>query len=171
MLEPTQVALDEKSKSQIKRELQALQKLGVRLTECSPELLGALPLSDLLRKALAEASKHQAHSARKRHLQYIGKLLRDADIEAIYSILDPLDSTTRQYQVRLHALEQWRTELLTSDAALALFIDTYPETNRQHLRQLVRQAQYKTTEGKPPLAVRKLFKYIRAIDEAQRGLN
>ncbi len=74
---------EEKSKSQIKRELHALQDLGERLTTLQPQLLERLPLTDPLRKALLEAPKHKAHIARKRHIQYIGKLMRDQDVDAI----------------------------------------------------------------------------------------
>ena len=67
----------EKSKSQVKRELHALQELGERLTTFKADVLAKLPLTDALQKALAEAPKHKAHVARKRHIQYIGKLMRE----------------------------------------------------------------------------------------------
>ena len=67
---------EEKSKTQVKRELHALQDLGERLATLKPDVLDRLPLTDALRKALADSPKHTAHIARKRHLQYIGKLMR-----------------------------------------------------------------------------------------------
>ena len=75
--------LGEKSKTQVKRELHALQDLGERLAGLPAEQLDRLPLTDPLRKALAEAPKHKTHIARKRHVQYLGKLMRDQDLEAI----------------------------------------------------------------------------------------
>ena len=95
---------DEKSKSQVKRELLALQELGERLTTLKPDLIARLPLSDALQKALADAPKHKAHIARKRHIQYIGKLMRDQDVDAILALVDQLDASTRQYNERFHAL-------------------------------------------------------------------
>lgn len=161
----------EKSKSQVKRELHALQELGERLTTLKPDLLARLPLSDALRRALEDAPKHKAHIARKRHIQYIGKLMRDQDIEAILALVDQLDASTRQYNERFHALERWRDRLLEgSDAALDAFFTEYPESDRQHLRQLTRQAQHEAAQNKPPAAARKLFKYLRELDEAKRGL-
>ena len=161
----------EKSKTQVKRELQALQDLGERLTTLKPELLSKLPLSDALRKALDDAPKHKAHIARKRHIQYIGKLMRSADVEAITTLIDQLDASTRQYNERFHALERWRDLLLTgSDEALNNFISHYPDADAQHLRQLLRQAQHEAAQSKPPAAARKVFKYIRELDETQRGL-
>lgn len=161
----------EKSKTQVKRELQALQDLGERLTTLKPELLTKLPLSDALRMALDDAPKHKAHIARKRHIQYIGKLMRTADVEAITTLIDQLDASTRQYNERFHALERWRDLLLTgSDEVLNNFVGQYPDADTQHLRQLLRQAQHEAAQSKPPAAARKMFKYIRELDETQRGL-
>ena len=161
----------EKSKTQVKRELQALQDLGERLTTLKPELLTKLPLSDALRKALDDAPKHKAHIARKRHIQYIGKLMRTADVEAITTLIDQLDASTRQYNERFHALERWRDLLLTgSDDVLNNLVGQYPDADTQHLRQLLRQAQHEAAQSKPPAAARKMFKYIRELDETQRGL-
>jgi ribosome-associated protein len=161
----------EKSKSQIKRELHALQDLGERLTTLKPDVLAKLPLTDALQRALAEAPKHKAHIARKRHLQYIGKLMREQDVEAIVSLIDQLDSSTREYNERFHALERWRDRLIEGgDTALESFVVEYPDTDRQHLRGLIRHAQHEAAHNKPPAAARKVFKYIRDLDEAKRGL-
>ena len=162
---------EEKSKTQVKRELHALQDLGERLTTLKPDLLSKLPLTEPLQKALADAPKHKAHIARKRHLQYIGKLMRDADIEAITALIDQLDASTRQYNERFHGLESWRDRLITGDdATLEAFVSEYPQTDRQQLRSLIRHAQHEAAHNKPPAAARKVFKYIREQDEVQRGL-
>ncbi|MCF7203733.1 ribosome biogenesis factor YjgA [Pseudomonas oligotrophica] len=163
--------LGEKSKSQVKRELQALQDLGERLTTLKPELLARLPLSDTLQKALADAPKHKAHIARKRHIQYIGRLMRDQDVEAILALVDQVDASTRQYNERFHALERWRDRLIAgNDEALEAFVAEFPDADRQHLRSLVRHAQHEAAHNKPPAAARKVFKYIRELDEIKRGL-
>jgi len=162
---------DEKSKTQVKRELHALQDLGERLTTLKPDLLDRLPLTDALRKALADAPKHKAHIARKRHLQYIGKLMRDQDTDAILALVDQLDASTRQYNERFHALERWRDRLIGGDdSTLEAFVVEYPETDRQQLRSLIRHAQHEAARNKPPAASRKIFKYIRELDETARGL-
>lgn len=162
---------EEKSKTQVKRELHALQDLGERLTTLKPDLLSKLPLTEPLQKALADAPKHKAHIARKRHLQYIGKLMRDVDIEAITALIDQLDASTRQYNERFHGLERWRDRLLSGDdAILEAFVCEYPLTDRQQMRSLIRHAQHEAAHNKPPAAARKVFKYIRELDEVQRGL-
>lgn len=161
----------EKSKTQVKKELHALQDLGERLTTLKPDVLAKLPLTDALQKALLEAPKHKAHIARKRHLQYIGKLMREQDIEAIVTLVDQLDASTRQYNERFHNLERWRDRLIGGDdSTLESFVAEYPETDRQHLRSLIRHAQHEAARNKPPAAARKVFKYIRDLDETQRGL-
>ncbi|WP_437881781.1 ribosome biogenesis factor YjgA [Pseudomonas sp. LRF_L74] len=161
----------EKSKTQIKRELHALQDLGARLTTLKPDLLAKLPLTDALRKALEEAPKHTANAAKKRHVQFIGKLMREQDIEGILALVDQADSSTRQYNERFHNLERWRDRLVSGDdTTLESFVVDYPETDRQHLRSLIRHAQHEAARNKPPAAARKVFKYIRDLDETQRGL-
>ena len=162
---------EEKSKTQVKRELHALVDLGERLTTLKPDLLNRLPLTDGQRRALADAPKHTANIARKRHILFIGKLMRDQDIDAILTLIDQLDASTRQYNERFHGLERWRDRLLGGDdAVLDSFVGDYPEADRQHLRQLIRQAQHEAAQSKPPAASRKIFKYIRELDEAKRGL-
>jgi ribosome-associated protein len=161
----------EKSKTQIKRELHALVDLGERLTTLKADTIARLPLTDALRRALADASKHTAHIARKRHMSFIGKLMRDQDIEAITTLIDQLDASTRQYNERFHALERWRDRMIDGgDEDLERFFGEYPEADRQQLRSLVRQAQHEKARNKPPAASRKIFKYIRDLDEIQRGL-
>ncbi|MHA6492586.1 ribosome biogenesis factor YjgA [Pseudomonas borbori] len=161
----------EKSKTQVKRELHALQDLGQRLTTLKPDLLNKLPLTDELRQALAEAPKHTANAAKKRHVQFIGRLMRDQNTEAILTLLDQLDASTRQYNERFHGLERWRDRLIGgTDETLEAFVGEYPDADRQHLRQLIRQAQHELVQNKAPAASRKIFKYIRELDETQRGL-
>ena len=161
----------EKSKTQIKRELHALVELGERLTTVKADTLARLPLTDELRQALADAAKHTAHGARKRHMSFVGKLMRDQDIDAILAVLEQVDSSTRQYNERFHALERWRDRLVDgTDEDLERFVNEFPDTDRQHLRSLVRHAQHEKARNKPPAAARKVFKYIRELDELQRGL-
>lgn len=159
---------EEKSKSQIKREMLDLQDLGARLAELKPEILQQMQLSDQLLKALEESKKHTKHIARKRHNQYLGKLLRTHDLEAIHHVLDLIDTSSRQYTDRHHNLERWRERLISEgDQALQDFMLDYPETDSQHLRGLIRHAQREREQEKPPAASRKIFRYIRELDEAK----
>lgn len=158
--------IEEKSKSQIKREFLALQDMGARLAELKPDILARLPLNDALLRALAENAKHTKHIARKRHNQYLGKLLRGHDIDAIQQILEQFDSTSREYNNRFHRLERWRDRLLDEgDEALQELMQDYPDIDSQHVRGLIRHAQHERAREKPPTAARKLFKYLREVAE------
>ena len=87
------------------------------------------------------------------------------------AMLDQVDSSTREYNERFHALERWRDRLIAEgDSALEGFVELYPDADVQHLRGLVRHAQHEVARNKPPAAARKVFKYIRELDEIQRGL-
>ncbi|MCW2267987.1 hypothetical protein D3C77_54870 [compost metagenome] len=161
----------EKSKTQVKREMQALVDMGERLTTLKPDTLAKLPLTDELRSALEEHKKHTANEAKRRHRSFIGKLMRDQDIEAITALLDQLDASSRQYNERFHNLERWRDRLIDgTDEVLEKFVQEYAEADRQQLRSLIRQAQHELKTNKTPTASRKIFKYIRELDETQRGL-
>jgi ribosome-associated protein len=115
---------------------------------------------------MEESPRHTKHIARKRHNQYLGKLLRGHDVEAIQSVLDNFDSASREYNNRFHQLERWRERLLDEgDDALQELMLEYPDIDSQHLRGLIRQAQHERAREKPPLAARKLFKYLREMAE------
>ncbi len=100
-----------KSKTQIKREMEALQKLGQRLIGQKPEFLEKLPLTDRLRAALEESSRITQNEAKRRHLQFIGKLMRDVDADSIQQHLDRQEAGTRAHTQHFHQLEIWRDRL------------------------------------------------------------
>ncbi|WP_263322162.1 DUF615 domain-containing protein [Endozoicomonas sp. Mp262] len=154
------------SKSEIKREMHALKDMGARLMDMKPSMLDKLPLNERLRDALDESKRIKSHNARKRHLGFIGKLMQDQDIAPIQEFLDRLDSSSEEYNRRFHQLERWRERLINEgQPALTEYLDKYPEADHQHIRQLVRNAKKEAEQQKPPAASRKLFKYLREIDE------
>ncbi|MBU2705468.1 DUF615 domain-containing protein [Zooshikella marina] len=164
---------DYKSKSQLKREMHALLALGQRLLELKPDILNQLPLNDRLRQALEEGKRIKSFNAQKRHLQFIGKLMRDQDTEAIIATLDRLDSTSEESARRFHLLERWRDRLIdesTSQESLNELMAQCPEVEVQHVRQLIRQAHKEAANNKPPSASRKLFRYLRELDLQQNFL-
>lgn len=156
------------SKSQIKRELLALQDLGAQLVELNDDQLAKLPLGDKLMAAILESRNIRQHIARKRHLKHIGKLLREEDEEAIRVGLDRLFAQDKAATARFHRMEQWRDRLIgEGDGVLAEFINEYPMADRQKLRQLIRNAQKEAAASKPPKSARQLFKEIRDLVEGQ----
>lgn len=157
---------DYKSKTQLKREMEALQKLGAKLLDQKPDFLAKLPLSDKLLAALEESKRIKQREAKRRHLQFIGKLMRDVDAEQIQQALDRQEAGTQAYIQHFHKLERWRDLLIDDEGQITAFMAEYHEADRQHLRQLIRNARKEASQNKPPASSRKLFKYIRDLDES-----
>lgn len=156
------------SKSQRKREADALQALGEALLRFTPAELERVDLPDQLREALIAAQHIRQRGAHKRQLQYIGKLMRSIDAQAVRHALDQLTEHDRQSTAELHRLERWRQRLLEEgDAALGELVEAYPGADRQHLRQLVRSAQREHLENRPPANARALFRYLRELTSGE----
>lgn len=151
------------SKSQIKKEMQELQELGKQLTELSSEQLDSFALDDTLRHAIDQMKTIKKNEAKRRQLQYIGKLMRKADREAIESRFEEIQIQGKQSVQYLHQAENWRDRLLDDDsnASFSEFISQYPDCDIQNIRQLVRNAKKEKQNNKPPASARKLFKSIR----------
>lgn len=157
---------ESKSKSQIKREMKALQSLGEKLVELRPEQLAALPLEEVLREAIVIAQKIHAHGGRKRQIKYIGKLLRNCDSATILQTLDNWRERERQAAASFHRIEHWRDRLIEEgDAALEVLLGEYPDANRQRIRLLVRNARREKERNRPPNSARTLFRYLRDLLE------
>ncbi len=155
------------SKSQLKREALALQALGARLLDLPPARLERMRISDRLRSALDESRKVKAHSARRRQLRWLGKVLSSEDSDQLANLVAQSDAKQQADNQRFHALERWRDRLLAEgDDALSELLERYPDADRQQLRALLRSAGKEQAAGKPPAAARKLFKYLRQLDGA-----
>ena len=108
-----------------------------------------------------------SNSARRRHLQYIGKLMRDIDPAPIQRALDDLHQRHQQANEDFHQLEQLRDDVLREGLkGVELVIDVWPEADRQQLRQILLQHQRELKQGKPPAAARKLFRYLRELQDS-----
>ena len=151
------------SKTSLKKEALALQELGEALTELKDEHLARIPLDDTLHTAVVEARNIRKHGARKRHMQFIGKLMRNADHEAITSAFQGIEDDQQNNARRLHLVENWRDRLLDSNDknAMGEFFDACPTADRQQVRQLTKNAQKEKTQNNPPASARKLFKLLR----------
>ena len=155
------------SKSALKRQMSALQDLGVALTQLSDRQLGKIPIEDeRLRQAILETRRINSHSARRRHMQLIGKLMRDIDPAPIEAALQALHDAGRASNDRFHELERLRDQILTEgESGIQQLMDRWPKADRQQLRQLLRQHQQEMAKGKAPAASRKLFKLLREYQD------
>ncbi len=129
------------SKSEMKREMHKLQALGERLLKVKASQLKEFPLSDEMRSAIDESKRIKSHEASRRHLQYIGKIMRGEDIDAIQQRLDRLDPSSDLYLRVQNQAESWREKLIRDAAAEGEWFDLYPDTDRQPFRALVRAAR------------------------------
>jgi len=145
-----------------------MQDLGAILYKLSAKDLSKIPLPDQLASALELAHKITDRSGLRRQLKYIGKLMRSADVEPIQQALDKLRQNKKQAAAEFHKIEQWRDRLIAEgNDALAEFLTEHPEADRQHLRQLLLNAQKEIKLSKPPKSSRQLFRYLKELMEEE----
>ncbi len=151
------------SKSEIKRDAEALKKLGEKLVNLTQTNLAKIPLDDSLSDAV-ELARRLQKEAKRRQLQYIGKLLRNTDVAPIQEALDKIENRHNHQQAMLHKLELLRDELLAKgDDALSQLLTDYPQADRQQLRNLIRTAQKEQEQNNPPKAYREIYQYLKAL--------
>ena len=158
---------DGPSKSQVKRECHHLLDMGEAILKLKAEDRHSLNLPDDIEEAIVTALKIKSRSGLKRQRQYIGKLLRSVDSEAIEARLKKIqhrhDTNTAQFK----RLEKWRDNLIDNDKeTINEVIARFPEIDRQHINQLIRAANQEQQRNKPPAAARKLFKYLHELEES-----
>lgn len=169
MSEKIEIAVDEEeeelvSRSQLKREMLQLQKLGERLAGMPPAQWEQFNFSPLMLEALKESKRIKSHNAMRRHVRRLGKLLSKEDADQVSELFARMDNAHMQDTQHFHRLERWRDRLLGGeDEVINELLDICPNADRQQLRQLIRQGKKEQELTKPPAAQRKLFKYLREI--------
>ena len=154
------------SKSQRKREMTALQKTGEQLVNESADRIKRTPMPENLREAILECQRIRNHEGRRRQLQYIGKIMRSLDEEAIATINRTIESwrgLSKADTLLMHALENQREKLLADERALTEFLHKYPQADIQQLRTLIRNAKKETAANKPPKAYREIYRLLKQI--------
>ncbi len=160
------------SKSQCKRDMVALQKLGEQLVEQSVERIRNALIPDDLRNAILECQRIKNHEGHRRQLQYIGKLMRglqENEIETIKQQLDNWKGLSKTDIALLHAVENLRMQLLKNPNTLTGFLERFPQANSQQLRTLIRNAKKEQTENRPPKAFRELYRQIKVLLKEQQS--
>lgn len=164
------------SKSQVKREMHALQDMGKKICELPVKQRAKLPLSVTMLEATEEWDRIKKNEAKRRHLQYVGKVMRSEDVEAIQVALDKLDPSSDEYNRVLHLQEKWRDRLIEDgNDALQEFCSNFEVQDIQHLRQVIRNAvkERKEKDANPDApaktgktAARKLFLEVKKYYKA-----
>lgn len=153
--------VEEKSKSQLKREMHELQELGEALVKLSDKELKKIPLPEELVDPIMLARRITANSGKRRQLQYIGKLMRRVDVAPLQQAYDDLKNGQRNAARKHQQVEKLRDALVGGDnAALESALNLYPTLERQQLTQLIRQAQKERELGKPAASARKIFQLL-----------
>lgn len=149
------------SKSEMKRDMLALQGLGEALIPLDKKLLATLNLPEKLYDALIEAKRLTAHGAISRQKQYIGKLIRNVDPAPIRELLDKIAGVSDRHSAWLHRLERLREQLMTDPKAVEKLLEDCPDLDIQRLRQMIRNAQKEREQNKPPKAFREMFQLLK----------
>ena len=153
------------SKTQLKQQSHDLQTLGVAVAELSAERFAALEMPERLRDAIVEFRRTRSHEGRRRQMQYVGKLMRSADEEALREAVAAATLGSAKETLALHETERWRAELVAGDDALVRWLQAHPDTDTQHMRSLVRAARRDAValapEARQPKSHRDLFQFIK----------
>lgn len=165
-LEPAWLEPDRPSKTARKRAAHDLQDLGDALAALPADRLAAIPMDDTLRAALEELRRVRSHEGRRRHRQYVGKLMRLQDEEPLREALAAAQVGSARETLRLHELEALRLDLSQRDEALTEFLRTHPQADAQQLRTLIRNARKEAQlppEQRHGRAWRELFQCLKGL--------
>ena len=154
------------SRTKKKQHVEELQKLGAALIALPSVQLDALDLPAALLAAVREAQRITSHEARRRQVQFIGKVMRKIDPAPVRAAVAAIAGHSGAARARQKRLEQWRERLIGNDAALTKFASERPGADLQTMRALIRNARTEIAESKPPRAQRELFRLIRESDES-----
>jgi ribosome-associated protein len=173
---------DEPSRTELKRESDELQKLGESLLTLRADLMAKVDLPEKLVEAVAEAKRITNFEGKRRQMQFIGKLMRKLDDDAVEGVRAALleqSQGSAQETLQLHLAEQWRDRLIKDDDACGEWLQSFPDTDSQQLRALIRQARKdapsvtgaNVSQGLAPRqsrAYREIFQLVRAeLSQAQ----
>lgn len=157
---------DRPSKSQLKREMDALQKLGESLVAEPRDRVKRVPMPEDVRDAILECQQIKDHEGRRRQMQYVGKKMRTLEPDELAVIQKTIDSwhgASKAETAAMHALERRREKLLADDQALTELLNRHPDVDVQHMRTLIRNARKEQAENKPPKAYREIFQILKQL--------
>ncbi len=145
-----------------------LQVLGAELVALSKDQLKKIALPEDLAAAVREAQRITQHEARRRQLQYIGKLMRSVEPEPIRAALDEINGLSAHANARQHALESLRSRFMADERVIGEIAGAHQVAGAdlQLLRQLRRNALKEQQLAKPPRAFRELFRVLRDLQLA-----
>jgi ribosome-associated protein len=160
---------DKPSKSELKRRMSALQKIGEQLAAMPFERVKHSPASEKLIQAIEEYHHSKSHEGRRRQRQYVGKVMRNEDGQALADWINGETLDQKLEVTRMHAAEQWRDRMLAEPSLLTSFIEHYPEAKNADLHALIRNARLEKEKNKPPKSARELYKLLKQFISGEQG--
>ena len=154
---------DDPSKSARKRDATDVQKLGEALLELTDEELDVLVSDERLRNALGEMRRLTSNEARRRQSQFIGKLMRNTNVEPLRRALDSRRAHHAREASAFKDAQRWRERVIGDDASVEAWLTQYPDSGTAEFRALVRDARREHETGSDKRAFRALFHQIAAI--------
>jgi ribosome-associated protein len=151
------------SKTRRKQQMHALQALGEELVALDPKRLATLALPERLADAIALARTLTRHEARRRQLQYVGRLMRDVDPEPLRAALAQWAHGHDRERARFALVERWRDRLLQEADGVRSFVAAFPAASRDRFEELVAEARDERSRGRPPHKARALFREIERV--------
>ena len=153
------------SKTQRKQQMEDLQTLGEELVALSTDRVKKIEIPENLRDAVREAQRMtRPDEAKRRQMQYIGKLMRNVDVEPIRTALALVRGESASETAKLHRLERLRSEFLADEKVLHEIATLYPSIDLQHLRSLRRAALKEQEQNKPPRSYRAIFQLLKELE-------
>lgn len=148
------------SKTQRKLAMTGLQALGAELAKLTPAQRARIDLPDALREAIDAVDRIASFEARRRQMQYIGRLMRSVDADAIRAAIGRITGDSKEAVALMHRAERWRDRLLDDDGALTEFIGIHRQADAQQLRATIRAARRERDAHKPPKHARLLYRWL-----------
>ncbi|HET6343671.1 MAG TPA: ribosome biogenesis factor YjgA [Myxococcota bacterium] len=142
--------------SELKAQAEAVQDLGAEIVELTDRQFRRVRLEGPLQAAILEARRlSHERGAKRRQLQFIGKLMRGVDTEPLRRALEDI-RTGRPFVSPAAAQARAWTErlLLEGRPGIEAFLQEAPAADRTRLAQLVRQHGKVTKLGRDATAAR-----------------
>lgn len=164
------------SKTKKKQEMHELQALGEALVDLPKDALkrtlAKLDLSETLTDAIWAAHKMtKQNEAKRRQIQYVGKLMRNIEPAPIREALDALKGASASENAKMHRIEKTRTQLIEDEKTLTKIGDAFPGADLGQLRQLRRNAIKEAEGNKPPKSFRQIYQVLKQLEDDRAAGN
>jgi ribosome-associated protein len=157
------------SKTQRKKQMTELQDVGAELVKLTADQIKRLDLPESLREAVLECQGISKHEARRRQMQYIGRLMRNIDAAPIVEKLAALSAPSKKDTALFHVAEKWRDEMMADVRAVERFAREFPHADSHKIGAVAEAARVERAAKRAPKHFRELFHLLNAAVRQQAG--